>query len=214
MHPDISGHMEKAVEKYFYGEAFREQVLEAKKIYFELTGMVNDRASDYEHRMQMFNDWFLFDYISDNRQIPYMTEYLNEGRDLSDGVKKALGNIVYSVFEFRKKSFSKNMVLKDFVSGEKYILSPEHFPFGILPGEVIVARVVDYEGSSFPLSGIRYIPKELKSIISKEAKKTKQLGNPSAERKFVLAIERFKSRCEQYTHIDPISVYKKFGFNK
>lgn len=214
MHQDLSVHINEAVNKYFHSEDYRDQVLKGKNIYFEMTGMVDERATDYEHRMQMFNDWFLFDYISDQRQVSYMTEYLNEINMNDENVRAALQNVHYSVYEYTKKMFSKNMILRDFISGERFELTPENFPFGILPGEIIVGRVVQYQNDFFPLSGVRYIPKELKSLISKEAKTIKKKGNPSEERKFILAIERFKTRCEQYSHIDPVSVFKKFGLTQ
>lgn len=214
MHSDLSPFIREAIDKYFLGEEFRDEVLSAKDLYFTVTGMVDDQKSDYELRMQMFNDWFLFDYIPNQRQVPYVIEYINSKNLENEEVKKSLSSVIYSVFEFKKKSFSKNMILKDLVSGEKYELTPGNFPFGILPGEVIVARVLNYNNEAFPLAGIRYIPKELKSLIAKEGKSIFKTGNPSEIRKFVLALEKFKSKCEQYAHIDPLAVYKKFGFER
>lgn len=208
MNDNLQDHIDKALSSFFEDQNNLDSILEAKNTYFSLTGIADDAQPDYEARMQNFNEWFLFDYIPGNRHVPYITEYFKTNNEIEEPIKSSLSNVTYSVYEYNKKAFSNNILLKDLVRNEKYVLRPENFQAGVLPNEVFAGRVLRFDGDTYLLNGIRYIPKEVKNLVIKEAKKIRKLGNPLEEKNFVFKLERSKTKCHQYSHMDPISIFK------
>ncbi len=200
-------HIEKAMQLCLSAKGHQDRIMEAKEAFIKLTGALDDSKDEYESRMQSFNEWFLFDYIPDTESGPFIIDYLKKSKDLDEEIRTSLTNVHYSLFEYGKKSFSKKIVLKDIVKDEKHILEPENFSVALLPSEIFAGRVVSFKNESYLLPGIRFIPKEVKPLIIKKAKTIKKLGNPSEERKFVLEVERLKTKWLQYGHMKPEQIF-------
>lgn len=205
MNMEISNAIEGAISN-ISDPSLVERLVEAKKVYFELTGMVNDDDVDYEARMNGFTEWFLFSYIPKHKSVPYIVEYLNK-MPISHDLKNSLLNIRYSIFEFVKKTITGKILIKDMLYDRKIKLAKEYFDVGIVPGEIFVARVGEYENESYLLRGIRHLPQEVRSILKRQAKVVRNLGNPSEELKFVLNVEKCKTKWDRYGHVEPTKIF-------
>ena len=57
----IQEHIDKMLQKYTQGEYF-DVLKNAKDTYMSLTGKMDEDQSEFESRMNCFNDWYLFQY--------------------------------------------------------------------------------------------------------------------------------------------------------
>src|SRR5690606_31915505 len=100
----IESTIEEMLTKYSQGEYY-DELLKAKTLYTELTGKLNDDDDEYESRMNLFNDWYLFNYrLQDGKRL--VDDYI-ANHDFEEEFAKALLNVNYSLFQFKKTNFKK-----------------------------------------------------------------------------------------------------------
>ena len=117
MFDELQEHLDKILSTYSEGEYY-DQVVEAKKKYFELTGLTNEEDDDYEVRMRSFNDWFIMHYpLKDGSTA--LDGYLSS-REVGEELKSILKNFRYSIFDFSGKNLSGKLVVKDLLKDEKH----------------------------------------------------------------------------------------------
>ncbi|MGB0455186.1 MAG: hypothetical protein ACPGJV_15875 [Bacteriovoracaceae bacterium] len=203
---NIQKHLDSALLEYSKEENL-ESLLEAKKIYFDATGIANEDDDDFESRMSIFNDWYLLQFQSSKLTRTIINDYFSK-REEEQRIQKALSEVNYSIFEYTGKSFKKQIVLKDILHKDKITLMKDHSELALLKGEYFVGRVLSYEESSFLLSGVCVVPKEVIGIIKKEAKKVRKLEDTQEEHDFLLQIEYFTNKWKRYNHIAPERIFE------
>jgi hypothetical protein len=133
------------------------------------------------------------DYIQDHQIDP----------DLA----KALFNVNYSLFQFAKINFRKQVVIKDILHNEKIILSEDNHRIALVEQDVFLGRMVNYQGKNYLLRGICTLPPEVLNSLKKQAKKIKKLKNDREEEKFLLQLESLKTKSKNYGHIDASKIF-------
>jgi hypothetical protein len=113
----LQNKLNKLMEIYTTGE-FYPEVFKAKQEFFDQSGTVHDDDLEFEQRMSLFMDWYLFD-----RQIPSLgmqpiTHYVRQNQaDFSESEKSLTDNLshsIHSIFIFRGTSlFGKKLVIQD-----------------------------------------------------------------------------------------------------
>jgi hypothetical protein len=204
MFSEVSDKFEEILKTYQDGEYFQ-RLLDGKKQYFELTGMLNDDAEDYEHRMSCFNEWFVF-----NHELPSgekVFEKYAAKNEMADDLKESFQNINFSIFEYVKVSYKKQIVLKDILHNTKILLPKEHHNIGLFQDDIFISRTIDYKEESHLLRGVRIIPGPVLSILKKESKKIRKKKDQTLDLPFLLTIESLLTKSQQYAHLDPSQIF-------
>lgn len=167
----IERHIEKIMEHYTTGENY-DLLKQAKEFYINATGKIDDETDEYESRMSSFNDWFIFNFrIDDGRRI--IDDYINDFK-IDDELAKSFHNVNYSLFAFVKFNFKKQVVLKDILHNEKYVVQKDQSNIGLVPDDLFVGRVISYSDENFVLRGMCTLPTTLLSKLKKRIKKNEK----------------------------------------
>jgi len=201
----LQQHIDQALTDYSAG-AHYDSMLEAKKKYFELTGSLTEADDEFESKMNSFNDWYLFQYLSPRSTITVMKDYLDKNK-VEDEVSLAFLSINHSLFEFSKTSWGGKIILNDILHKEKIELSEDSVPLGLVEKDIFSGRIINFQDQNYPFQGICIYPSTVKSILQKEAKKVRKMKNPKAEAKFLLFAEGLKTKWIHYGHIDAKKIF-------
>ncbi len=183
-----------------------ESLIEAKKEYFELTGTLTEEDDEYESRMNAFNDWYLFQYLSKRKTKTVVKDFL-EKNQIEDKVAKSLLSVNHSLFEFKKINFFKRIVLEDVLHGKTITLPKDGLTIGIVKGDMFTGRLLNFESNYYLLKGVCIYPESVKNILRKESKKIRKLKDPNQEHSFLLKLEQLKTKSLRYGHIDMTKIF-------
>ena len=201
----VKEHIESALSIYSQGK-YLDDMLEAKKIYFEQTGIANEDDEDFESRMNSFNDWYVLQFQSSHRTRTVMKDYLIE-KEIDGDLKDSILNFSFSYFEYTGKSLRKCIVLKDYLNDKKITLPKNHYELGMVKGDSFVGRLISFQDESFLLDGLCVMPKEVTSIIKKQAKKVRKTESSEERDHFLLHLEYLKNKWQRYLHLDPNKIF-------
>ena len=204
MHQEIVQKIEEVLAS-FNKEEHVQALLEAKKIYFDLTGEIHQDEESYESKMQRFNDWYLFSYTNEKKSKPAIFEYFENNNDTK--LKEALEQSRNSIFEFSKTSFRKQFILRDLISKEKVTLAKEHPTIGVIHSDYFSGRVVTFEENSYLIPSLTLYPQEVKNAVSKYAKRIGKLDSREEELRFLLKCENLKTKSLRYGHVGLEKIY-------
>lgn len=200
----IEKHIEKIMDHYTSGDKY-ELLKSAKEYYITNTGKIDDETDEYESRMSSFNDWFIFNYRRDDgRRI--IDDYINDF-NIDDDLAKSFHNTNYSLFSFAKYNFKKQMVLKDILHNDKYVVHKDQKNIGLVPEDLFVGRVISYNKDNYVLRGMCTLPGNVISKLKKESKKIRKLNSQIEEEKFLLKLEQLKTKSLQYSHLDVNQIF-------
>lgn len=201
----IQENLDRILVEYTKGHHL-ESLIEAKKEYFELTGTLTEEDDEYESRMNSFNDWYLFQYLSKRKTKTVIKDYL-EKVQVDDEIAKALLTLNHSLFEFSKINIFKKIVIEDVLHGKKIILPKDGLTIGIVKGDMFTGRLLNYKNQYYLLKGVCIYPESVKNILRKESKKIRKLKDPNQELSFLLKLESLKTKSLRYGHIDMTKIF-------
>lgn len=200
----IESHIDKILSEYTQGERY-ELLKKAKEIYTELTGKLDEESDEYELRMNSFNDWYIFNYRRENgRRI--IDDYIFEHK-IDDELAKSFHNVNHSLFSFAKTNMRGRIVLKDLLRGKKLLLGKDIRNFGLVQDDLFVGRVIEYQDENHLLRGVCPLPGNVLGALKKQAKKIRKLNSSEEEEKFLLELERLKTKSLNYGHIDASKIF-------
>ncbi len=195
---------ENILNTYVSGKHYDELKL-AKADFITRTGQIDEETDEYESRMNSFNDWYLFNYRKDDGSR--IIDHYLKGKDAEDDFIKAINSVTYSLFLFNKINFRKQVVIKDVLHDNKFVLSKENGELALVEDDLFVGRSIDYKGEKYLLNGLCTLPIEILSTLKKESKKIRKLNNSDEEEQFLLNLERLKTKSVQYGHIDSSKIF-------
>lgn len=202
---EIRRHYHQALIEYTSGEHY-ETLLEAKEEYFILTGKLLEEDDDYEARMNGFNDWYLLNFVSrKDIRTPIKNYLLKYGVD--EKVAQALLHVKHSLFEFLGEDSHKHVVVQDMISHKKHVISDAHLIPTFIKGDTFVGRMVTVDGQFYLMDGQTVLPKDVKQLLKKEAKRIGQFDDPHQELCFLFTLESLKTRWKRYGHIDAQKIF-------
>jgi hypothetical protein len=188
---------------HYTGTIFRDEVVQAKKEFFEDAGLVGDESFHFEVRMSQFLDWFLFTRELTNSHLPpVQLAFEAPPFEVNEVERSQLSNLVkgrHSLFEFIKVKGS-DVYVKDLFENKKVILEDSHVTTGFNADEIFEARVFPYEKTWVFSRGFCFHPAEAKSFISKEIKKVRHLDAIQKEA-LMFRLLKMRYKFEQYKHI-------------
>ncbi len=200
----ISQHLQKALELFSQGE-FYHSLLNAKEEYFATTGKINEDEELFEQKMNLFNDWYLFNYHIEHKEKSPIEIYAEnlEDKDLA----AALTKVKFSVFEYTKNTLKAEPVLKDEIWGTKYTLKKEGAGPGIVKGDLFITGVFTYQNSTELTDGLCLLPVRAASGIRKQCKKIYKLGDEKRIQSFLLDLIKLTNKSSNYSHVDASKIF-------
>ncbi|MBP9674587.1 MAG: hypothetical protein KBD63_05785 [Bacteriovoracaceae bacterium] len=201
----IKHYLEDVLKEYTRNEHLESSIL-AKKYYFDITGTIAEEEPDYEAKMHLFNEWYIFDYVSPRAVGTVMRNYL-EQRKIEDDIAMAFLSVNYSLFEYVKNTFKGFVVLHDILHDKKIILTQKAVDVPLVKGDLFVGRVLTYKNEISLLRGIWSMPTLIKKILVKESKRIRKLKDPLKEKEFLLKLELYKTKWMHYRHVLPERIF-------
>ncbi len=203
---------EKVIEKilkYFAGPAMQDELLMAKKEFFDGSGVLDEQAMNYEVRMSQFYDWYFFSrQLKGYGHTPLESCHLV--RDLRFDEKEqqqllVLKQFRHSLFELIKIK-GQDLHLKDLFRNEKLVVKNVENTFGFHSDEIFEVRLISEQGNWMFTKGFCFHPPEAKKYIYAEVKKHR--NNPDLDvRDLMLKLIKMKYKFEQYKHVSSDLIY-------
>jgi len=194
---------EGALTRYSQGDYYP-LLLEAKDAYFGLTGETRDDDEEYEHRMGLFNEWYLFDFQSPRFSSKIIYDYLHsEGH--SEEIVESMRTIELSLFEFLGENMRGQQVVRDLILGKKLQLAPAYPKIPLHKGDLFLARRIVFKGEYYLFAGMRTLPSSALGVLKKQIKRTKKLNQSIPE--FLSRVEALKTKWVRYGFVDPLKIF-------
>jgi hypothetical protein len=188
----------------------KKDLLEAKSVYFRLTGEVHEDDKSFEMRMASFLDWYLFDRPSPATGLTPAQEYYelvskNSSPDEAD-IFRGFTETRHGLYEVRK--FGKDMLrLRDLNSAQDYDVTERRLVAGLEKGDVIEARLIPFRGHLLFSSASIYHPREGTKAIVKEVSRRRKKEPERDPRELVWECARMALKVERYRQIAVEKIY-------
>jgi hypothetical protein len=210
-------YLEPVVEEFTTGEYYRE-VYNAKAEFFEKAGIVYEDDVEFEQRMCIFMDWYIFDRDLPGVDLPPIKYYFRKNRekfvDDEINIYKDLCSTIHSIFTLKRRVFfGKGLVVKDLFSGKAYSVMDSDINRGFSRGDIFEARIIPFRGSYEFSQGFCFHPVEVRSFILSEIKKVR-FQEKSRHTKLILQLSSMKLQHLRHPQIDVTKIYSfdsKFG---
>lgn len=204
-------YLEPVIEHFTTGEYYRE-VYNAKKEYFDKAGQVYEDDSEFEQRMCIFMDWYIFDRDLPGVDLPPMKYYFrqNKAKFTSDelNIYKDLCSTIHSIFRLKRFTWwgQNGLVVQDLFSGETYKVTDPEIKRGFTRGDIFEARLIPLKGSFEFSRGFCFHPIEMQSFILSEIKKVR-FQDTKRQTKLILQLAQMKLHHMRYQHMDVQNIY-------
>ena len=202
--------LDPVIEEFTTGEYYRE-VYNAKLEFFDKAGIVYEDDSDYDQRMSIFMDWYLFDRDLPGVDLSPMKLFFRKNKD-------SLGNeelttyrdfctTVHSIFRLKGRSFfSGGLKVEDLFSKKVYSVVERDINQGFARGDIFEARLIPFRGKYEFSRGFCFHPIEIENFILGEIKKVR-FQDKSRQTKLILQLSSMKLKHLRFNHIDVKHIY-------
>ncbi len=203
-------YLEPVIEEFTTGEYYQE-VYNAKLEYFDKAGVVYEDDQEFEQRMSIFMDWYLFDRDLPGIDLPPIRYYFRKNKpNLSDedlNIYKDLCSTIHSLFRLKRFTWGKDALLvQDLFSGKTFRVTDPEINRGFSRGDIFEARIVPFkEGFEFS-RGFCFHPVEMESFIMREIKKVR-FQEKTRQTKLILQLSAMKLKHLRFNHIDIRHIY-------
>lgn len=204
-------YLDPIIEEFTTGEYYRE-VYNAKQEYFEKTGVVYEDDSEFEQRMCIFMDWYIFDRDLPGVDLPPIKYFFRKNKDrLSNeelNIYRDFCSTIHSIFRLKRSSFwgSKGLVVTDLFSNKTHTVLNTDIHRGFARGDIFEARIIPFKGSNEFSRGFCFHPVEMESFILSEIKKVR-FQDKARQTKLILQLSSMKLKHMRFQHIDIRHIY-------
>ena len=203
-------YLEPVVEEFTTGDYYRE-VYNAKQEYFEKAGIVYEDDPEFEQRMCLFMDWYLFDRDLPGVDLPPIKYYFRKNRERFSNeelsIYRDFCSTIHSVFRLKRFTLlRKNLVVEDLFSNQVYSVADVDLNRGFARGDLFEARIVPFKGGLEFSKGFCFHPIDMESFILGEIKKVR-FQEKARHTKLILQLSAMKLKHLRYNHIDIRHIY-------
>lgn len=207
---------EKLIEKilnHFVKGVYLEELVMAKKEFFDKSGTLDEHSEHFESRMSQFYDWYFFTReLHGHVKTPLNACTLERELRFDEQELKVLEILKqhrHSIFEFIKIKGSE-IYLKDLLADQKIIVKQSPWIYGFDPDEYFEARLIPNEGGWIFTRAFCFHPESVKKFILSEVKKHRK--NPDLDKNLLLLrLIKMRYKYEQYRHVKPEMIYSNEG---
>jgi hypothetical protein len=203
-------YLEPVIEEFTTGEYYR-VVYDAKQEYFEKAGIVYEDDQEFEQRMCIFMDWYLFDRDLPGVDLPPIKYYFRAHKERfsadEQNIYKDFTTTIHSLFRLKRFTwYTKNIVVTDLFSNKTYTVTEGEITQGFSRGDIFEARIIPFKGGYQFSRGFCFHPVEMASFISGEIKKVRY-QDKSRQTKLILQLAAMKLKHLRFQHIDIKHIY-------
>lgn len=203
-------YLDPVVEEFTTGEYYRE-VYGAKQEYFEKAGVVYEDDPEFEQRMCVFMDWFLFDRDLPGVDLPPIRFFFRKNKDrFTDeelGIYRDFCSTTHSIFRLKRRTWDgKGHVVHDLFSNETHTVQDAEIDQGFSRGDLFEARIIPFKGGFEFSRGFVFHPVEMEAFILGEIKKVR-FQERSRQTKLILQLSAMKLKHTRFSHIDIRHIY-------
>lgn len=203
-------YLEQVVEEFTTGEYYRE-VYNAKQEYFEKAGVVYEDDPEFEQRMSIFMDWYLFDRDLPGVDLPPIKFYFRRNKDRFSNeelnIYRDFCSTIHSIFRLKRFTWNKKgIVVTDLFSNQTYKVTDAEINQGFARGDIFEARIIPFRGGNEFSKGFCFHPVEMESFILHEIKKVR-FQDKSRQTKLILQLASMKLKHQRFQHIDIKHIY-------
>mgnify|MGYP001286093578 CR=1 FL=1 len=188
---------------HFTSDTYREEILNAKREFFDQAGIIDEESHYFEARMAQFLDWYIYTRPLSEYHMPPVQLVLNknliEMNATDQEAYQDLAKADHSLFEFLKIRGS-DVHIYDLFKKKKVVLRNSDLNVGFNPNEIFDVRVIPFNNKLHFAKGFCFHPSEAKKFILKEVKKIRHLENEQHEA-LMLRLLKMRYKLEQYKHI-------------
>ena len=204
-------YLEPLIEEFTTGEYYRE-VYNAKQEYFDKAGIVYEDDTEFEQRMCIFMDWYIFDRDLPGVDLPPIKYYFRKNKDQFSSeelnIYKDFCATVHSIFRLKRQTWNrKGLVVLDLFSNKSYTVTDLQINKGFARGDIFEARLIPFKGQHQFSRGFCFHPADMESFITGEIKKVKY-QDKSRQTKLILQLSAMKLKHLRFPHIDIRHIYK------
>ena len=194
-------------------EPRKEQLLSARRDYFDRHGEPHEEDKSFETRMNGMLDYYLFDFRPPGSSETTIEIFMREtGPQLTTdelAVFRMLAKSIHGLFEV-KKIKPGEVRLRDVFSDVVYDVTERRQMLGLEKGDILEARLLPYEGRLFFSGAFLYHPQEVRKLILSEVKLMKKeagKGKPLDVPAFIATLSRMAFKLERYRNVKVESLY-------
>jgi len=203
-------YLEPIVETFSSGEYYREVYL-AKQEYFDKAGVVYEDDVEFEQRMCIFMDWYLFDRDLPGVDLPPVKYYFRKQKDhfLNEelNIYRDFCSTIHSIFKMKRYTWNKKgLVVQDLFSNKNFTVNESEMTRGFTRGDVFEARIIPFRGGWEFSRGFCFHPTEVGAFILKEIKKVR-FHDKTRQTKLILELASMKLKHLRFQHIDIKHIY-------
>jgi len=203
-------YLEPVIEEFTTGEYYRE-VYNAKQEYFEKSGVVYEDDSEFEQRMCIFMDWYLFDRDLPGVDLPPIKYYFRKNKERFSNeelnIYRDFCSTIHSLFRLKRFTWiAKAMVAYDLFSNKPYTVIDSEIAHGFARGDIFEARVIPFQGGFEFSRGFCFHPVDMEPFILGEIKKVR-FQDQSRQTKLILQLSAMKLKHLRFSHIDIKHIY-------
>ena len=204
-------YLEPIIEDFTTGEYYRE-VYNAKQEYFYKAGIVYEDDVEFEQRMCIFMDWYIFDRDLPGVDLPPIKYYFRKNKDHFSNeelnIYRDFCSTIHSVFRLKRFTWSrKGFVIVDLFSGKSHSVIDSEISRGFARGDIFEARIIPFKGGNEFSRGFCFHPAEIESFILSEVKKVR-FQDKNRQTKLILQLAAMKLKHLRFPHIDIRHIYK------
>lgn len=203
-------YLEPIIEDFTTGEYYRE-VYNAKQEYFDKAGIVYEDDGEFDQRMSIFMDWYLFDRDLPGVDLPPIKYYFRQNKDRFSSeelnIYRDFCSTIHSVFRLKRFTWiGDGFVVLDLFSNKTYTVKDAEINRGFARGDIFEARIIPFKGGFEFSRGFCFHPAEMESFILGEIKKVR-FQDKNRQTKLILQLAAMKLKHLRFSHIDIHHIY-------
>lgn len=203
-------YLEPVIEEFTTGEYYQE-VYNAKQEYFDKAGVVYEDDPEFEQRMCIFMDWYLFERDLPGIDLPPIRYFFRKNKagfsDEELNIYKDLCGTLHSLFRLKRFTWGKtSLVVQDLFSNKAYKVTDPEINRGFARGDVFEARIIPFKGGYEFSRGFCFHPVEMERFILHEIKKVR-FQEKGRQTKLILQLSAMKLKHLRFNHIDIRHIY-------
>lgn len=213
----IQKYLDPVIEEFTTGEYYRE-VYAAKQEFFEKAGIVYEDDPEYDQRMSIFMDWYIFERDLPGVDLSPIKLFFRKNKENLGTeeltIYRDFCTTVHSIFRLKGRAwFGGGLKVEDLFSKKSYVVTETDIHQGFARGDLFEARLVPFKGKYEFSKGFCFHPIEMEGFILGEIKKVRY-QDKARQTKLILQLSAMKLRHLRFSHIDVKHIYSfdsKFG---
>ncbi len=195
------------------GDERKEDLLAARRHFFDLHGEPNEEDKSFETRMNGMLDYYLYEVRPPDSSETTIELYMRAmGQQLTTdelAAYRLLSRSVHGLFEV-KKIREGEVRLREAFTDVLYEVTERRHMIGLEKGDLLDARLLPFDGRLFFSGAFLFHAREVRKSILAEVKRLKKeagKGNLPDVESFLATLSRMAMKLERYRNVKVESLY-------